>query len=144
MPSVPRIARGATCDFAWAGPDSWLAIASCEGFVDDLTEKFADCASVADLSHARVVLRVSGRNVRETLAKGIPIDLHPRVFSPGSVAVTAVSHIGVTVWQVDEKPTYDLLVFRSLAKSFWAWLSASAAEFGLDIRQKRNPSINSI
>jgi sarcosine oxidase subunit gamma len=34
---------------------------------------------------------------------------------------------------VDETPTYEIAVPRSLAKSLWAWLSASAAEFGYEV-----------
>ena len=67
------------------------------------------------------------------LAKGIAIDLHPRAFKPGDVALTIAAHIGVQLWQVDEAPTYEIAVPRSLAKSLWAWLSASAAEFGYEV-----------
>ena len=131
---MPRVATGGACDFAWSGPDSWLVVGTQKDLVSDLEQRFAGCAAVADQSDARAVLRVGGRDIREALAKGCLIDLHPRAFGPGTVAITSISHIGVTIWQVDDRPTYDLFVFRSLAKSFWAWFSASAAEFGLDVR----------
>jgi sarcosine oxidase subunit gamma len=35
---------------------------------------------VIDQSDARVMLEISGRNVREMLAKGIALDLHPSAF----------------------------------------------------------------
>ena len=35
-------------------------------------------AAVSDQSDARLVLRVSGPRVRDVLAKGVPVDLHPR------------------------------------------------------------------
>jgi len=39
----------------------------------------------------------------------------------------------VHLWQIDDSPTYDIAVPRSLAASFWHWLAESAAEFGLDV-----------
>jgi sarcosine oxidase subunit gamma len=91
-------------------------------------------ASLSDQSDARAVLRLSGPKLRETLAKGCAVDLHARAFRPGDTAITAIAHIGVQLWQVDEGPTFDILVARSMAGSFWRWFSASAAEFGLELR----------
>ena len=59
--------------------------------------------------------------------------LQGHTFQPGSAALTAIALIGVQLWQVDDTPTYDLAVFRSMAGSFWSWLSASAAEFGVEV-----------
>jgi sarcosine oxidase subunit gamma len=44
-----------------------------------------------------------------------------------------VSHIPVHLWQIDDRPTYEFAVARSLAQSFWRWLEASAAEYGLEL-----------
>ena len=134
LPATPRASTGGTCDFAWSGPNSWLAVGTGKDLVSDLEQRFAGCAAVADQSHARAVLRVGSRRIRETLAKGCPVDLHPRAFEMGTIATTSISHIGVTIWQIDDQPAYDLLIFRSLAKSFWAWISTSAAQYGLDVR----------
>jgi sarcosine oxidase subunit gamma len=67
------------------------------------------------------------------LAKGLPIDLHPSVFAPGSAATSVIALMGATLWQVDAAPSYDIAVFRSLAGSFWTWLTDSAAEFGCEV-----------
>ena len=63
--------------------------------------------------------------------RACPIDLHPRAFKTGDAAATLVSHIPVQLWQIDDRPTYEFAVARSLAQSFWHWLEASAAEYGL-------------
>jgi sarcosine oxidase subunit gamma len=41
--------------------------------------------------------------------------------------------MGCLIWQGDDHPTFDLAVNRSLAKSFWSWLAASAAEYGYEV-----------
>jgi sarcosine oxidase subunit gamma len=78
------------------------------------------------------VLRLSGRNIRDALAKGCLIDLHPRAFRPGDVALTSIAHISVQLWVVDEA-TFELAVPRSMAMSFWSWLRASAAPYGVEV-----------
>ncbi len=120
--------------FVWAGPDQWLAIAEGDGTRDlesELKAKLEGIASVVDQSDGRVIVRISGTSAREVLAKGVPVDLHPRVFGPGSVAITHASHIGVILWQLDDAPTYELAMFRSYADSFAHWLFEAAAEFAV-------------
>ena len=135
LPATPRRVEGRELAFIWSGPDQWLACklpAPAEGMEALLATPFAGLASVVDQSHARTLLRVTGPQVRDALAKGVPIDLHPRAFKAGDAAATLVSHIPVHLWQIDDQPTYEFAVARSLAQSFWHWLEASAAEYGLE------------
>ena len=89
---------------------------------------------MTDQSDARLVLLLSGPRVRDVLAKGVPVDLHPKAFKPGDVANTIVAHIGVQIDMLDDAPIYQLTAPRSTAGSFWSWLTASAAEFGYEVR----------
>lgn len=138
LPRGPYRAANGGMAFAATGPETWLGIAENGGnaFVSSLTEVIGDHAAVVDQSGAYAVLRLSGPKVRETLAKGVSLDLHARGFRIGDVAVTAVSHMGVTLWRLDDcegSPIFEVLVFRSFARSFWHWLSESSAEFGLTV-----------
>lgn len=132
LPSGARRVEGNGIAFVWAGPDHWLAIAErAEGrdLETELKRTLAGIASVVDQSDGRIVVRISGPHARAVLAKGVPIDLHPRAFSPGSVAITHASHIGVILWQTDDAPAYEAALFRSYADSFTHWLFEAAAEF---------------
>jgi sarcosine oxidase subunit gamma len=104
-----------------------------------LRERLAGLASITDHSDGRVVLRLSGHRVRAVLAKGIPIDLHHRSFKTGDIASTLVAHIGVQIQQLDDRPTYQLMAFRSFAGSLWSWLIKSAAEYGYEITSTTVP-----
>jgi heterotetrameric sarcosine oxidase gamma subunit len=131
LPATPRFAAGRGVSFVWAGPDQWLALTDAAGDpATVLAGPFAGLAAVIDQSDSRAVLRAGGPAVRAALAKGLPIDLHERAFRPGDAALTSVGHIAVHLWQVDAAPTYELAVPRSLAESFWHWLTQSSAEFG--------------
>ena len=72
--------------FVWSGPDQWLACkvpAPAEGMEALLAAPFAGLASLVDQSHGRTLLRVTGPHVRDALAKGVAVDLHPRAFKTG-------------------------------------------------------------
>jgi methylglutamate dehydrogenase subunit D len=98
-----------------------------------LAPPLGECATIVDQSHARTLLRISGPRVRDALAKGVAIDLHPSEFRTGDTAATSVAHIGVQFWQHDAAPTYVFCVARGYAGSFWDWLAVSAAEYGLEV-----------
>ena len=137
LPVTPRRVEGAGLAFVWAGPDQWLAHrtqASPEDIEALLTGPLGAFAAITDQSHARTLLRITGPRVRDALAKGVAIDLHPRAFKSGDTAITSVAHIGMQFWQLDDAPMYEFSIARGLAGSFWTWLEASAAEYGLELR----------
>ena len=136
LPMTPMRAAGADVAFLWTGPGQWLAIAepaAAAGFVAGLATALDGAASVADQSHGRGVLRLAGPRLRDVLAKGIAVDLHPRAFGPGHVAATFCAHLDVLLWQIDAVPTFEIAVARGFAGSFWHWLEASSAMIGLAV-----------
>jgi methylglutamate dehydrogenase subunit D len=132
LPLTPRHVEARGMGFVWAGPGQWLAIAErIEGHILEsrLRWDFAGLAAVTDQSDGHSVVRVSGPWARETLAKGIAIDLDPRAFAVGDAALTMAGHINVHLWQIDTAPTYEIAIFRSLAAAFCTWLLQAAGEF---------------
>lgn len=140
LPASSRVAQGAAVRFIGYGPGQWLAVSEAlanEALASKLAAKLQGVASVSDQSGGRTVLRVSGNRARDVLAKGLPLDLDPRAFPLGSAATSAISHIGLQLWQADDTRSYDIAIFRSLSESFWRWLTASAAEFGYEVTPAR-------
>ena len=132
-PRGPRyVAAGATA-FVGTGPGVWMMIAEAASpsWAASVAAALQDLAAISDQSSGYTILRVTGTAARDLLARGAFIDFHPSGFSAGDAAVTSIAHIGVILWQVDEKPTYDIACFRSFAASFWHWLEASAAGLGV-------------
>ena len=137
LPRVPRRVEGRDIELLWTGPGQWMALLRRDLPPGELEARlaavFAGLASVAEQSDGRSIIRVAGPKARDALAKGLPIDLHPRAFRPGDTALTVAALIGVQIWQVDDVPTYEIAVFRGFARSFWHFLTESAAEFGYEI-----------
>lgn len=123
-------------------PDQWLAVAegdAASASLDTLIEALAGTATAVDQSGGKAVLRVSGSRARAVLAKGCMLDLDPRAFTPGDAATTPIALIDCVLWQLDEAPSYDLAMPSTFATSFWAWLTASAAEFGYEVAAPQQP-----
>ncbi|MGI8526666.1 MAG: sarcosine oxidase subunit gamma [Pseudolabrys sp.] len=133
-PAAAKASQGVGLSLVWAGPESWLAVASGRPTLEsELKAALGDAASIVDVSDARLMLRISGPKARAALAKGLSIDLHPRVFVTGDTAMTLLAHVPVQLWQVDETPTFDLAVPRATARDVFHWLIVSAEEFGVEI-----------
>ncbi len=107
---TPRRVGDARLAFLWAGAARWTAVSEAgdDRLETTLRDRLGGLASMTDQSDGRVVLRFSGPSARDVLGKALAIDLHPRAFRPGDVALTPAFHIAAQVWQVDEAPTYDL------------------------------------
>lgn len=136
LPTTPRRVAGEGITFLWAGPGQWLAIARLDEHTDlerDLGAGIGTFASLTDQGEGRTVIRVSGPASRNVIATGVPLDLHPRAFRPGDVALAHANHIAVTFWQIDDAPTYEFAVARGYARCFWTWLRDSGARYGIDI-----------
>jgi methylglutamate dehydrogenase subunit D len=136
LPTLPRRVGTGALACAWAGPGQWLFMADGSdplSFEATMREKLGGLAAVSNQSDGRTILRAAGPSLLAMLAKGVPIDLHPRSFKPGDVAMTGVGHIAVHLSLLDEAPTCELLVFRSFAASLWEWLLAAGAEFGVEV-----------
>lgn len=135
-PAPGLSAAGERLTLHWCGFEQWYAVA--EGWpdgtlYDKLGRRLAGLASLSDQSHGRVMLRISGPRARDVLAKGTPVDLHPRAFGPGRSAATQMAHVGVHLAQVGPD-VFELSLFRGFAESFWEWLTEMSAEFGYEVR----------
>lgn len=122
LPRTPRVVSARGLYLAWAGPQQWLAKSDTDrgaSLEDRLRAELGSLAAISDQSDSRLLVRVAGPKARELLARGLPIDLHPKAFAAGDVAITLFGYIGVHVWMLDDAPTFDLLVPRSYAASFW-------------------------
>ena len=137
LPHRPVCAAADGVRFIGTGSGSWLVMkdGGSDAFGAALRQVTTPLASVSDQSGGYAAFRIGGPNAREALAKGFTIDLDAVAFAKGDAATTIVSHIGATIWRDGDDPqgrsVFGVVVFRSLARSFWHWLSSSSAEFGL-------------
>ena len=134
LPTTPNTmaqADAVTC--LWLGPDEWLLIVEPEQLTDlepQLRTAFGSThASVTDISGTNNMLEIAGSAARDLIAKGTPLDIHPSVFEVGQCAQTSWVKTGVTLYQSNDLPTYRIIVRRSFADYFGAWLIDAVQEF---------------
>ncbi len=125
-PEKPNtVARGTHHDLLWLGPDEWIArsaaphgAAAPAPLEGKLSEAFRGLfAGAVDIGSGYTVLRIAGTRVRDVLARGCPLDLHPRLFTVGQCAQSYYFKAGVTLLPVAED-TFDLVIRRSFADYF--------------------------
>ena len=121
----------------WLGPDEWLIVTP----TGDETALRAALdaalaglrASTVDVSDNYTTIRIGGPKARWVLAKGWPVDLHPKAFGPGRVVQSNLALTNVILRQTDDAPTYEILVRPSFAKYLWDWLTDASLEVGCRI-----------
>ncbi len=116
----------------WIGAHRWLAVAPATRDLEGpLRAGLAGTgAAVVDLSHGRTAFRLTGRMVREVLAKGTGIDLHHGAFAPKATAPTALFHVAVQIACLDDRPAFEIHAPRGFARSLWESLGDACAEYG--------------
>ena len=131
-PAEPNtVASEGQIDLLWCGPDEWLVLAWQRG-PEDLTRGLVEAlaghhAAVTDVSAGNAVLELAGPGARALLARGCPLDLHPRVFAPGRCAQSVLGHAGVLIHLRDPQPAFTVVVRRSMAGYLWRWLDVMSA-----------------
>ena len=123
----------------WLGPDEWLIVTPDDrrvAILRQLREVLAKLhVAITDVSGGQTALHLHGRHVREVLAKGCPIDFHPRVFGIGQCAQTHLGKATILIGQIEEQPYYELIVRRSFAEYVWTWLEIAAEEYGIAVHE---------
>jgi sarcosine oxidase subunit gamma len=125
----------------WLGPDAWLLTCppdEAASHIGSLREAVSDVhAAITDVSDGRVALRLGGPNARDVLAKGCPLDLHPRAFAAGRCAQSLLAKASVLIHLLDDAarrgPTFDVYVARSFAHYLFAWLEDAGREYGMQV-----------
>ncbi len=127
--------RGGT-DILWLGPDEWL-VSSPAGSSSTNAAKLAkelsrQRASVTPVSDGRTVIRLSGPHARDVLAKGCPLDFHPKAFGPGQCGQTLLGRTDMLL-HCRKPDAFDIYMARSFAEYAWTWLEDAAREYGLKV-----------
>lgn len=132
-PAVTRVVHNERATLARLGPD-WWQLRCAERAVADTVLKEANPAGVGvtDISDAFVAIGLTGAKARDVLAKAATVDLHPDVFTAGSVARTLFGRVTVIISRVDDSESlaFDMIISRSNARFLWRWLADAAREYG--------------
>jgi sarcosine oxidase, subunit gamma len=125
-PEKPNtIVQGRGYDMLWLGPDEWLVRSDAPHDASRtaplqalLGSGFAGVfASAVDIGSGYTVLAISGTRTREVLARGCPLDLHPKLFGLGQCAQSHYFKASMTLVPTDAD-SFEIVVRRSFADYF--------------------------
>jgi sarcosine oxidase subunit gamma len=138
LPLAPNTtARTDNLAALWLGPASWLLVARAASPLVDYAAKRdalnAAGAALFDVSASRVAWTISGPHAADVLAKGCPLDFHPRSFATGCCAQSVYGHISVLIDKRDDDQTLTAMVARSFAHDVWHALCEAAAQYGYSV-----------
>lgn len=95
---------------------------------DDAASRLSGLCAVTPLTHSRTRITLDGAPARAVLAKLMPLDFHPAVFTPGTFALTGLHHTPVTLHCTGEN-TFDLYAMRTFALNVWEVVTDAALEY---------------
>ena len=134
LPAALTAASAADLRIYWLGPDEWSLVTSADkaaALLAALNKALVgQHAAVNDLSAAFVALRLAGDKVRDLLAKGCTLDLHPEAFTSGSCAHTGLAKAGVLL--ALHGADFTVIARRSFADYLLQWLRSAGAEYAIE------------
>uniref|UniRef100_UPI003F49A685 sarcosine oxidase subunit gamma n=1 Tax=Cupriavidus yeoncheonensis TaxID=1462994 RepID=UPI003F49A685 len=122
-PAAPNtVARSTGYDVLWLGPDEWLVRSNGPVPAGVLEPKLAEAiagayAAAVDVGSGYTVLEISGERVRDVLARGCPLDLHPRVLKSGQCVQSHYFKASIVLVPTGAD-RFEIVVRRSFADYF--------------------------
>ncbi len=119
----------------FVGPDKiWVTAPFAEGLSAKLGKLWPSSrAVVTELGHSRTVLRISGANARDVIARFLAVDTDPALFPAGRVVSAGLHGLGVTLHHVSDG-TYDLYLPRTFALSLVEEIVEVAEQWGVEVK----------
>ena len=91
----------------WMSPDELLVLcpyADVQAHLASMQQTLGTTHALAvDVSDARAVFRVSGRNARDVMAKLAPVDVSPAAFTPGMFRRTRMAQVPAAFGMLDDE-----------------------------------------
>lgn len=120
-----RKAGKSTCFLARLDPAKIMLISKSKPV--DLPSEFYPL----DLTEARTVLKIQGDNATALLARLCALNFSDAAFPEGSIAMTGMHHVSVSIWR--HQDAYIAFLPRSFAASLFHLMLQIAEQFGCEV-----------
>ena len=114
----------------WCGPKNWLLISSKKDLMENIQKTFNENHfAVTDLSHSRTIIELEGKNSKEILKKGCPINFNE--MKKNNCVNSIFNGITITIDMVEDNPDkIRLFALRSFGESLCHSITDASLEFG--------------
>lgn len=117
----------------WLRPNEWL-VATKEN-IKSISSKIDQNIDIhiIDQSGGFAQMRLDGENSRDILEKGCPLDVSSGVFSAGMCAQTNLAKSNIILAQLDDSPSYNIIVRRSFSDYMAEWILNAGKEYNIEL-----------
>jgi len=125
-----RVVSNLNTRILWSAPRTWLVVSKKNNIIINIKDKCnIENFSITDLSHSRAALQIKGKEAKEVLKKGCPINFNE--FKKNNSTGTIYHGIAIVVDYVENEPDIlNLFTLRSFGESFYHHITDAALEFG--------------
>ena len=130
FPDTLKVSENNDTRILWIGPNNWFVFSSSSNLSEEIAKNFSnDEFAITDLSHSKAIIEISGKNVREILKKGCPINFND--INKNEAVSSIFNGIAVTLDFIDEQPEkIRLMCLRSFGESLYHSVTDASLEFG--------------
>ena len=114
----------------WAGPDNWLIFSNSDNLSEEITKNLSNNEfAITDMSHSKAIIELSGKNLKEVLKKGCPINFND--LNKNQSINSIYNGIAITMDFVNDQPeTVRVMSLRSFGESLYHSVTDASLEFG--------------
>ena len=130
FPDKLRVSENKDVRILWIGPNNWLALSATVSLSEEIAKSLSnDEFAITDLSHSKAIIELSGKNVKEVLKKGCPINFND--INKNEVVNSIFNGIAVTLDFINDQPDkIRVMCLRSFGESLYHSVTDAALEFG--------------
>ena len=114
----------------WIGPNNWFIFSSSEKLSEEISKNLSNNEfAITDLSHSKAIIELSGKNLKEVLKKGCPINFND--LNKNQSINSIYNGIAITMDFVNDQPeTVRVMSLRSFGESLYHSVTDASLEFG--------------
>ena len=114
----------------WIGPNNWFIFSSSEKLSEEIRKNLSNNEfAITDLSHSKAIIELSGKNLKEVLKKGCPINFNE--LNKNQSINSIYNGIAITLDFVNDQPaTVRVMSLRSFGESLYHSVTDASLEFG--------------
>ena len=114
----------------WIGPNNWFIFSSSEKLSQEISKNLSNNEfAITNLSHSKAIIELSGKNLKEVLKKGCPINFNE--LNKNQSINSIYNGIAITLDFVNDQPaTVRVMSLRSFGESLYHSVTDASLEFG--------------
>ena len=130
FPDKLRVSENKDVRILWIGPNNWLALSATISLSEEIAKNLSnDEFAITDLSHSKAIIELAGKNAKEVLKKGCPINFND--INKNEVVNSIFNGIAVTIDFINDQPNkIRVMCLRSFGESLYHSVTDASLEFG--------------